>query len=166
MVSLHPTEEEGRSVISDVGQIIIDPETISHVSNGIPFNVIIVINGSSYTIARHAPGNTYPLEDECNIHRSRDDTCIRHPSPDGIRWVIEGSQSFHDPITTNYPHIFVDGVHVIFVYIPIITVLRDEERDNDYGTYDDGSSWGEGSVVSEGYLSEADTELVGSDDDL
>jgi hypothetical protein len=170
MALLHPTEEEGRSVISDVVRIINDPTTISHVSNNIEYDVIIAVNGaigSSYTIATHVRDNTYPypLKDECDIHRSQDDMCIRHPSPDGIRWVICDSQSFHDPITTNYPHIFVDGIHVIFVNIPIITVLRveDEERDNDYGTDDDGSSWGEGSVVSEGDFSEADTESVVSE---
>jgi hypothetical protein len=160
--------EEGRGIIIRVNKIIRDASTTNGTSNGIgESNVIIVILNSdgtcrSYTIATHASGSTYPLEDERYIHREQ--TLIgdnQYTSIDGVHWVIEGCQSFHDPCNTDLPHILVDGIHIIIVQLPIFDNVPIDEEGND--DYDDGSSWGEGSVVSEGDFSEADTESVVSE---
>ena len=173
------TEEVAICIINYVDGIMKDPST----TNGTPIgigesNVIIVIlnpDGTrSYTVAIHAPGSAYPLEGERYIHREQ--TLVgtnQYISVDGVHWVIEGTQCFHDPCNTEHPHILVDGIHIIIVQIPIFNNGRiDAEADDDtdgndymdYGADDDGgSSWGEGSVVSEGDLSEADTESVVSE---
>lgn len=171
--------ETARCIINKVDSIMKDPST----TNGTPIgigqnNVIIVIlnpDGSHrrYIVATHTPGGAYPLECECTIHHEHTlGGFNQYISIDGVHWVIEGTQSFHDPCNTNLPHILVDGIHVIIVQIPTTNNVHiDEEADTeddddymDYGADDDGeSSWGEGSVVSEGDLSEADTESVVSE---
>jgi hypothetical protein len=179
------TEEVAQCIINYVDSIMKDPST----TNGTPIgigqnNVIIVIlnpDGSHrrYIVATHAPDSTYSLKDEHNIHREQTPGgSNQYTSNDGVHWVIEGTQCFHDPCNTNLPHILVDGIHIIIVQIPTTNNVRideeaeaeaeaDTEDDDDYmdyGTDDDGeSSWGEGSVVSEGDLSEADTESVVSE---
>ena len=172
------TEETGQCIINYVDYIMKDPST----TNGTPIgigqnNVIIVIlnpDGTrSYTVAIHAPGSTYPLEGERYIHREqRLSGTNQYISVDGVHWVIEGCQCFHDPCNTDLPHILVDGIHIIIVQIPIFNNVRvdadaDDTDGNDYMDYgaddDGGSSWGEGSVISEGDLSDADTESVVSE---
>jgi hypothetical protein len=173
MSPIQPSREDGRNIIRRVDNIIKDPSTMHGTPNGIGPNVIIVFlnpdgTHDSYTIATYAPNDVYPLVNECNIHRKqmRDGT-NQLISPDGVCWVIEGTQSFHDPHNTVHPHILVDGIHVIFFQLPIFDNVRVDAEDVDgyvdYGVDDDGSSWGEGSVVSEGDLSEADTESVVSE---
>ena len=179
------TEEAARSIINYVDYIMKDPSTTNGTSIGIgDSNVIIVIlnpDGTqhSYTVATYVPGGPYPLTGERDIHREQ--TLVgtnQYISVDGVHWVIEISQSFHDPNNTDLLHILVDGIHIIIVQIPIFNNVRiDEEADaeaddtdgNDYmddGTDDGGSSWGEGSVVSEGDLSEADTASVVSENGI
>lgn len=166
MSLIQPTIEDGRRIIGDVNSIIKDPSTIHGTQDGIgKNNVIIVILNSgtigSYTIAKYAPGSVYPLECERNIHREQTRNGNNQlTSPDRDCWVIEGTQSFHDPYNTTHPHILVDGIHIIICQLPNFdnfSVDTYAEDDVDYGADDDGSSWGEGSVVSEGDLSEAGT---------
>jgi hypothetical protein len=187
IVSVSMTVEVARCIISSVGSIMTDPLTTNKTSIGIGigiYNVIIVIvnpdgSHSRYIVATHTPGGAYPLECEFTIHREQTPGgSNQYTSNDGVHWVIEGTQCFHDPCNTNLPHILVDGKHIIIVQIPTTNnVCIDEEAEAeaeadteddddymDYGTDDDGeSSWGEGSVVSEGDLSEADTESVVSE---
>ncbi len=161
--------EDARIIISRVNSIIRDPLTIHGTSDGIgDNNVIIVILNSdgtigSYTIAKYAHNSIYPLEGERNIHHEQTRNGTNQlTSPDGICWVMEGTQSFHDPYNTEHPHILVDGIHIIVLQLPNfdnVQVNAYTENDND----DDGSSWGEGSVISEGDLSEADTDSVVSE---
>lgn len=182
MPSIQPSiqqsiEDEGRSIIQHVDNIIKDPSTMHGTPNGIGENnvIIVILNPDgtrSYTVAIHAPGSTYPLEGERYIHREQTlSGTNQYISVDGVHWVIEGCQCFHDPCNTDLPHILVDGIHIITVQIPIFNNVRinadaDDTDGNDYMDYgvdDDRSSWGEGSVVSEGDLSEADTESVVSE---
>jgi hypothetical protein len=179
MASASLTEDVARHIISIIGSIMTDPLTTNKTSIGIGiYNVIIVIlnpDGSHrrYIVATHTPGGAYPLKCEFTIHHEYTlGGFNQYISINGVHWVIEGTQSFHDPCNTNLPHILVDGIHVIIVQIPTTNNVRiDEEADTeddddymDYGADDDGeSSWGEGSVVSEGDLSEADTESVVSE---
>jgi hypothetical protein len=112
MASEQLSHEKGRNIIADVNGIIGDPSTICGTPGGIgTYNVIIACRNSdgsmSYTIAKHIVGGVYPLTDEWDIHPEQ--------TPDGVRWVMEGTQSFHNPRDTKYPHIFVDGIHVILV---------------------------------------------------
>lgn len=178
------TEEAARCIINYVDGIMKDPSTTNGTSIGIGQNNVIMVilnpDGThrSYTIATHAPDSTYPLEGEHNIHREPTPVGTnQYISVDGVRWVIEGTQSFHDPCNTDLPHILVDGIHIIIVQIPIFNNVRidaeaeaDDTDGNDYMDYgaddDGGSSWGEGSVVSEGDLSEADTESVVSENGI
>lgn len=166
--------EYARNIISRVNSIIRDPLTIHGTPDGIgDNNVIIVILNSdgtigSYTIAKYAQNSIYPLEGERNIHREQTHNGTNQlTSPDGVCWVMEGTQSFHDPYNTEHPHILVDGIHIIVLQLPNfdnVQVNAYTENDNDdYGADDDGSSWGEGSVISEGDLSEADTDSVVSE---
>jgi hypothetical protein len=172
MALLH---EDARNIICRVGNIITDPSTMYGTPDGIgENNVIIVILNSdgtidSYTIAKYAPGRVYPLECERNIHRKQTRNGNNQlTSPDGVCWVMEGTQSFHDPYNTEHPHILVDGIHIIIVQLPIfdnvqVNAYTENDNDDDYGADDDGSSWGEGSVISEEGLSEADTDSVVSE---
>jgi hypothetical protein len=166
--------EDARNIICRVGNIITDPSTMYGTPDGIgENNVIIVILNSygtigSYTIAKYAHGSVYPLECERNIHREQTRNGNNQlTSPDGVCWVMEGTQSFHDPYNTVHPHILVDGIHVMILQLPIfdnVQVNAYTENDNDdYGADDDGSSWEEGSVISEEGLSEADTDSVVSE---
>lgn len=176
IVSASLTEEVARCIISSVGSIITDPLTTNKTSIGIGIhNVIIVIfnpdgSHSRYIIATHTPGGAYPLECECTIHREHTLVGFNQYTSDGVHWIIEGTQSFHDPCNTDLPHILVDGIHVIIVQIPTVNnsqVDAAAEDGNDYVNYgadDDGeSSWGEGSVVIDDDLSEADTNSVVSE---
>jgi hypothetical protein len=159
--SIPPSIEKGRDTIQRVDDIIKDPSTMYGNPHGIAHDVIIVfitLDGTddSYTIATHAPGAVYPLVNECYIHRKQTPSFTNQfTSHDGVCWVIEGTESFHDPYTTVHPHVLVDGIHVIFFQLPIFdNVIVGDYDIEDY----DGSSWGEGSVISEGNLSAAETE--------
>ena len=165
------SNENARDIIIRVKTIIADSSTIRGTSKGIgAYDVIIVVLKSdrthdgppdSYIIATYTPNDDYPLEGEHDIHREL--TLVgtnQHTSPDGVCWVIEQTQSFHNPTTTEYPRILFDGIHIMFVQLPNFENVRD---DTDVEDDDDGSSWGEGSVVSEGDLSEADTDSVVSE---
>ena len=175
MPSIQPTIEDGCCIIQDVNNIIRDPLTIHGTPDGIgENNVIIVILNSdgtigSYTIAKYAHGSVYPLECERNIHREQTRNGNNQlTSPDGVCWVMEGTQSFHDPYNTVHPHILVDGIHVMILQLPIfdnvqVNAYTENDNDDDYGADDDGSSWEEGSVISEEGLSEADTDSVVSE---
>jgi len=110
--------------------------------------------GISYVIALHTPNDEYPLTNERLIHRCTEQVDTNLYTSDGIHWVVDRYQCFHNPSTTQYPHTFVNDVHVI--QLPNFDV---EQYEDDY----DGSSWGEGSVVSEGDLSEAGTDSVVSE---
>jgi len=165
---------DARNIIQRVGNIITDPSTIHGTPDGIgENNVIIVILNSdethrSYTVATYVHGSVYPLNNECNVHHEQTRNGTNQIiSPDGVRWVMEGTQSFHDPYNTVHPHILVDGIHVMILQLPIfdnVQVNAYTENDNDdYGADDDGSSWEEGSVISEEGLSEADTDSVVSE---
>lgn len=155
---------DARNIIRRVNTIITDPSTMYGTPDGIGGNdvIIVILNSDethrSYTIATYVHDSVYPLKNECNIHheqtRNGDNQLT---SPDGVCWVMEGTQCFHDPYNTEHPHILVDGIHIIIVQLPIF------DNDDDYGADDDGSSWEEGSVVSEGDLSEADTDSVVSE---
>lgn len=174
MASASLTEEVARHIISSIDSIMRNPSTTNKTSIGISIhNVIIVIrnlDGSHrrYIVATHTPGGAYPLECEYTIHHEHTHVGFnQYTSIDGVLWVIEGTQCFHDPCNTDLPHILVDGIHVIIVQIPTVNNVRineeaDTEDDDDYMDYGE-SSWGEGSVVSEGDLSEADTESVVSE---
>jgi hypothetical protein len=163
-----PSIQNARDIISNVNCIITDPSTIHGTRVGIGvYNVIIVIYNPhdiihSYIIATYTPGDIYPLEGEHVIHRER--TLVetnQQTSPDGVRWVMEGTQCFHDPSNTEHPHILVDGVHVIMVELP--TFDNAYAENDDYGA-DDGSSWDEGSIDCDDDFSEADTASVVSDE--
>lgn len=157
-MSLFPHNAPG--IIRDVRNILEDPTTVT-TPLGIPqnWNVIIEMNDGrgdlSYAIALYTPGGQYPLTDERLIHRYTEQVDINLYTSDGIYWVVDRWQSFHDPSTTQHPHAYVDGIHVIILQLPNFNDIQDED--------DDGSSWGEGSVVSEGDFSEADTESVVSE---
>jgi len=114
MASNQLSDEEGRRFIADVNGIIKDPSTTCGTPGGIgTYNVIIAFRNSNgplcdYTIATHVVGDdTYPLKDEWDIYPKQ--------TPDGVRWIMEGTQSFHNPCKTQYPHVLVDGIHVILV---------------------------------------------------
>ena len=162
---IQPTIEDGRDIIRRVNNIIIAPTTIHGTPDGIGENdVIIVIRNSdgtiSYTIAKYVHDSVYPLKGECNIHREKTRNGSNQlTSPDGVCWVIEGTQSFHDPYNTVHPYVLVDGIHIIVLQLPNF----DNVRVNAYMADDDRGSWEEGSVVSEGDFSEADTDSVVSE---
>ena len=173
-VAMPSSVEDGREIIQYVDDIIKDPTTIHGTPGGIGENdVIIVIRKSdgtidSYTIAKYVPGGVYPLIDERNIHHEQTRNGTNQlTSPDGVCWVIEGTQSFHDPYNTTHPYVLVDRIHIIILQLPNVRVnaymADDNDNDSDYGADDDGESWDEGSVVSEGGFSEADTDSVVSE---
>jgi hypothetical protein len=153
--------EDARYIIHCVGNILEDPTTVT-TPLGIPqcWNVIIKMEdnyGISYVIALHTPNDEYPLTNERLIHRCTEQVDTNLYTSDGIHWVVDRWQCFHNPSTTQHPLTFVDGVHVI--QLPNFDV---EQYEDDY----DGSSWGEGSVVTEDGLSEADTaSFVGGEED-
>jgi hypothetical protein len=165
--------EDARYIISRVNSIIRDPSTIHGTPDGIGENNVIIgiLNSDgtphSYTIATYVHDSVYPLECERNIHREQTRNGNNQlTSPDGVCWVMEGTQSFHDPYNTVHPHILVDGIHIIILQLPIfdnVQVNAYTENDNDDYGGDDGSSWGEGSVICDDDFSEADTESVVSE---
>ena len=165
--------EYARDIISRVNSIIRDPSTIHGNPGGFcENNVIIAILNSdgtphSYTIATYVHDSVYPLKNECNIHHEQTRNGTNQiTSPDGVCWVMEGTQSFHDPYNTVHPHILVDGIHVMILQLPIfdnVQVNAYTENDNDDYGADDRSSWGEGSVICDDDFSEADTESVVSE---
>ena len=165
--------EDARYIIHRVGNIITDPSTMYGTPDGIgENNVIIVILNSdgtprSYTIATYVHDSVYPLKNECNIHHEQTRVGTNQiTSPDGVCWVMEGTQSFHDPYNTVHPHILVDGIHVMILQLPIfdnVQVNAYTENDNDDYGADDRSSWGEGSVICDDDFSEADTDSVVSE---
>jgi len=144
--------EDALNIIHDFGNILNDSSTVT-TPLGIPpnWNVIIRMEdvcGISYVIALYTPDDQYPLTNERLIHRYTEQIYTNLYTSDGIHWVVDRWQCFHNPSTTQYPHTFVDGVHVIQ-----LPNFDNESYEDD----NDGSSWGEGSVVSEGDLSEAGT---------
>ncbi len=147
-------------IIRDVRNILENSTTVT-TPLGIPqhWNVIIEMTDEhgdlSYAIALYTPGGQYPLTNERLIHRYTEQVDTNLYTSDGVYWVVDRWQCFHDPSTTQYPHAYVDGIHVIILQLPNFNDIQDED--------DDGSSWGEGSVISEGDLSEADTESVVSE---
>jgi hypothetical protein len=175
MSSIPPSEEYGRDIIQRVDNIIRDPTTIYRTLDDIGENdVIIVILKSdgtvdSYTIATYVHDSIYPLKNECKIHHEQTRTGTNQlTSPDGVRWVREETQSFHDPYNTVHPHVLVDRIHIIVLQLPNFDNVRvnaymADDNDRDYGADDDRGSWEEGSVVSEGDFSEADTDSVVSE---
>lgn len=147
-------------IIRNVRNILEDPTTVT-TPYSIPqhWNVIIEMNDGhgdlSYAIALYTPNDEYPLTDERLIHRYTEQVDTNLYTSDGVYWVVDRWQCFHDPSTTQHPHAYVDGIHVIILQLPNFNNIQDED--------DDRSSWGEGSVISEENLSEADTESVVSE---
>jgi hypothetical protein len=145
--------QDARNIIHKVMNILNDSSTVT-TPLGIPpsWNVIIEMSEqeyhTSYVIALYTPDGLYPLTNERLIHRCTEQVGTNLYTSEGIHWVVDRWQCFHNPSTTQHPHTFVDGVHVIQ-----LPNFDNESYEDD----NDGSSWGEGSVVSEGDLSEAGT---------